>query len=291
MGLKKSLMNTSLSVTNNTQAVNLEPREYDFFRQYIYELAGIHLPFNPKNQSLVQNRLSRMLRKYHLGSYPELVALLNKKNPEVIEDFISNLTTNKTHFFREEAHFHYLKSSLQQHFAQNNELRIWCAASSTGQEPYTLAILLRETLNENQWNRSRILATDIDLDILAKAEKGRYSSAEMEGLSDALRKKYFVQNLADSSWSVDPQLRKSIDFARFNLVTGNYKFNKAFDFIFCRNVLIYFDAPTTQKVILNLAQCLRPEGLLFIGHSESGTALPNCLKATSQAVYKKVGPL
>lgn len=268
--------------------IELTSKDFAYFAKKIYELAGIHLPSNDKNISLVQNRLSRLLRRHELSSYSALADKIEKGGPLIIDEFISSLTTNKTHFFREEAHFEFLEKELPNHFKDHNELRIWCAASSTGQEPYTLAITLLESLSSQQASRSRILATDIDTDILAKAAAGEYSEQEMQGLDAHLRQKYFLRQASkDKSFRAADSISSMIDFARFNLITGNYKFNKPFDFIFCRNVLIYFDPPTTRKVIESLGKCLRPGGHLIIGHSESGTQVPADLKGIAQAVYRK----
>jgi chemotaxis protein methyltransferase CheR len=278
-----------LDFPSSTIQIELNEKDFQYFSRLIYQLAGINLPYNSKNISLVQNRLSRLLRRYKLSNFTELVQLLEKSTLSLTEEFISCLTTNKTHFFREESHFQFLKSKLQKHFANHHELRIWCAASSTGQEPYTLAIVLSEALTATQLSSSKILATDIDLEILKKANTGQYSESEMDGLSLELKQKYFVKEFSSKKFVVNKTLRSLVDFGKFNLITGNYKFAKPFDFIFCRNVLIYFDRPTTKKVLENLCSCLRMGGYLIIGHSESGTQTIPTLTSVAQAVYRKDG--
>jgi len=276
-----------LNAHNSLEQSEMNQKEFEYFSRRIYDLAGINLPYTAKNISLVQNRLSRLLRKYDLSGFGELVDFIKKANDSVIDEFISSLTTNKTHFFREESHFRFLENDLSAHFSKYRELRIWCAASSSGQEPYTLGIVLLENLNPAQLSRSKILATDIDVDILRRASLGEYAENEIDGLSLDLRKKYFHWNESTKKFTVTKQLRSLIDFARFNLIHGHYKFTKPFDYIFCRNVLIYFDAPTTNKVIQHLTECLRPEGYLILGHSESGTPTGSALTAVAQAVYKR----
>lgn len=265
----------------------LEKSEYSYFSKKIYNLAGINLPLNEKNISLLQNRLSRLLRKYNLNSYQNIISKLETNEKIFIEDFISCLTTNKTHFFREPAHFDFLKKELSTHFYHNSDLRIWCAASSTGQEPYTLSMVLHESLTIQQLSRSRILATDIDLEILNKASLGLFDQNELEGLNNYYKNKYFTQDISTKKFKATPQLQSIVDFNRFNLVTGLYKFSKNFDFIFCRNVLIYFDPPTTHKVIDSLGSVLKPGGYLILGHSESGSQQHKSLKSITQAVFKK----
>jgi len=267
--------------------VELRLDDFKYFSKKIYELAGIHLPPTPKNTSLLQNRLSRLLRRYKLATFSDLVQFIENANETHLEEFISTLTTNKTHFFREAAHFSFLKTELSHHFSQHNELRIWCAACSTGQEPYSLGIVLSEALSNTQISRSKILATDIDLEILNRARCGEYTETEMEGLSSDLKRKYFSKEAQAEKFAVIKSLRALIDFARFNLISGRYKFTKPFDFIFCRNVLIYFDPPTSKRVIENLSTCLRPGGVLFLGHSESGTQIDAPLSSVAQAVYRK----
>jgi chemotaxis protein methyltransferase CheR len=258
----------------------------------MYELAGVNLPLSSKNLALVKNRLARILRNRQLSSYEEYLVVLNKGGTEVVNEFISALTTNKTNFFREDAHFDFLKKYLKGHFEskESQSLRIWCAASSTGQEPYTISIVLNELLNPTQLQNSKILATDIDLKVLSTAVKGVYAENQMDGLTKMQKQNFFQHKEfnGDHFYRAKDSIAKLVQFAPFNLVKDDYNFKRGFDVIFCRNVLIYFDEATTKNVIENLASSLVPGGYLIIGHSETGNIRSPQLKSMSRAVFQKI---
>lgn len=271
------------------QEMELSKDQFQYFADLMYQLSGVNLPHSTKNEALVKNRLTKLIRKYKMSNYQEL--LLKMKNPDaqLLSDFISSLTTNKTHFFREESHFDWLAGYLKKHFGQHQELRFWCAAASTGQEPYTTAIVMRENLSAGEIAKTKFLATDIDLQVLKKAAEGVYTVNEMDGCPDHLRTKYFeARKDKEVVYRAKDELSQMIRFAPFNLVQGPYAFQHKFHVIFCRNVLIYFDPETTKKVIDNLASCLVPGGFLILGHSESGTVKSNLIKPLSRATYQKI---
>jgi chemotaxis protein methyltransferase CheR len=183
-------------------------------------------------------------------------------------ELIDFLCTNKTDFFREDHHFKFL----ERHILSNRFTRpvnIWSAACSSGEEPYTLAMVLEEMKNTDFNGLYTILATDISSAVLAKARKGQYTEDKLTVVSKPLQKKYF--SFEAGKGTIDTELKKHIIFQRFNLVDdASYgTLNKKFDFIFCRNVLIYFDQPTQNKVLTNLVSKLAPGGILFLGHSET----------------------
>lgn len=287
-------MSSAAKKTSSNQVVEslestLSAEHFQFFADLMYDLSGVNLPPSDKNTALVQNRVVRLLRKYKLSNYGDLISLLKNPNSEIINDFISSLTTNKTHFFREDSHFNWLAQYLKSHFERHSELRIWCAAASTGQEPYTTAIVLRENLSSQQLAKTKFLATDIDLQVLKKAAEGVYTNSEMEGCPENLRTKYFeVRKAPELSYRAKDEIAKMIRFAPLNLIQDSYPFQHKFHIVFCRNVLIYFDPPTTHKVIENLASALVPGGHLILGHSESGTVKSSLIKPLSRAVYQKL---
>ena len=170
-------------ISQNLQEVELKPDQFKFFAEMMYELSGVNLPPSAKNEALVKNRLTKLMRKNKMDDYNDLRESLKNPSPQLLNDFISSLTTNKTHFFREDAHFTWFTEYLKGHFAKHNELRVWCAAASTGQEPYTTSIVMRETLNPQQLAKTKFLATDIDLQVLKKAAEGQYTENEMSGSS------------------------------------------------------------------------------------------------------------
>lgn len=287
---------SAVSSTQNAfeyQELELSAKHYALFAKKMYDLAGVDLPYSPKNQALLKNRLIKILRRRQLQNYEEYWEILKAGGDEVLSEFVSALTTNMTSFFRESAHFDFLAKILPEKFS-NSELRIWCCASSTGQEPYTIAITVRENLPESQLARTRILATDIDQQVLKKASVGIYEEKDMQGLSPAIRQKYFNKvtpankNSSEAFFQSKDEIHKMIRFAYFNLMNESYVFQSKFHIIFCRNVLIYFDEATTKRVISNLVSTLAPGGYLILGHSESGNVKHPELKPLSRAIYQKL---
>ncbi len=257
----------------------------------MYEISGVNMPPSPKNEALLKNRLSKLMRKSNMSSYDQLAKAMEKPSPQLLNDFVSSLTTNKTHFFREDSHFDWFKEYLKTHFKNNQELRVWCAAASTGQEPYTTAMVLSENLDQSQLMRTKFLATDIDLQVLAKAAAGKYKETEMDGCPDILRQKYFQKGKVgdEATYKAKEELTKMVRFAPLNLMAEKYPFQHKFHVIFCRNVLIYFDPPTTKAVIQKLVDSLAVGGFLILGHSESGTVKNPQIKPLSRAIYQKLG--
>lgn len=281
-----SQSNGARKLIENLGDADLTKAHYSFFSKKIYDIAGVHMPESDKNTALMRNRLSRLLRKYKLENYDQLADKLKMADLSFINEFVSCLTTNKTEFFREMAHFEFLRKELKVHFNKNSDLRIWCAAASTGQEPYTIAMTLCEELNDNQIMRSKILSTDIDLEVLNKAAQGIYQQNELLGLSPVQIQKFFEKK-EDHFKTVD-KITRLIHYSQFNLVRDSYEFKKPFDFIFCRNVLIYFDPETTQKVIQNLLNSLKPGGYLILGHSEAGVFKNSQAQSLTRAIFRKV---
>ncbi len=267
--------------------LQLKQSVYESISQKIYQMAGLYLPYNEKNVALMGNRLARLMRDHGVKSYDELNEALRIPSEKLKKDFISAMTTNKTDFFREEAHFHFLKAQLPEKLKAQSEVRIWSSACSTGAEAYTCAILAAENFSPAERQKIKILATDIDHDILGKAVKAQYSSLEMEGLQPHLRNKYF-KPIAKQLFELSPELSKSVHFSEFNLMNFQHRFQKKFDFIFCRNVLIYFDKTTTENVLDMLVANLEVKGYLIIGHSESGVIRHPCLKSLGNAIFQKV---
>lgn len=273
------------------EEIKLTDKMFTKFAERMYELAGVDLPLTPKNHALIRNRIVKLLRRHSLKTYEEYWAMIDRGSPELVSEFISALTTNMTSFYRESNHFDFLAGVLPELARKfGSDIRIWCAAASTGQEPYTIAMTASEALGESPSQKVRLLATDIDLQVLKKASSGTYEEREMQGLPPAQRHKYFdkVKSQGDEFWRAKDPLHSMIRFAPFNLMNPKYEFQHKFHVIFCRNVLIYFDEPTTKKVIDNLVTCLAPGGYLILGHSESGNVKHLQLKPLSRAVYQKI---
>ncbi|MFV8257361.1 CheR family methyltransferase [Bdellovibrio bacteriovorus] len=271
--------------------IKLSDKMFMKFAERMYDLAGVDLPLTPKNHALIRNRIVKLLRRHSLKTYEEYWSKLETGGNEMVSEFISALTTNMTSFYRESNHFDFLKSILPELSRKfGSDLRLWCAAASTGQEPYTIAMTACEAQAEMPSAKPRLLATDIDLQVLKKASTGTYEEREMQGLPPVQRTKYFEKIKADGDeyWRAKDQIHNMIRFAPFNLMNPKYEFQHKFHVIFCRNVLIYFDEPTTKRVIDNLVSCLAPGGYLVLGHSESGNVKHPGLKPMSRAVYQKL---
>jgi len=257
---------------------------------------GIYMPVTPKNLTLMAARLAKVLPRFELHDYSEMYKNLQKDEPEILKAFIEAMTTNKTEFFRESQHFDYLPQALKDVMKTKSaqgtprEIRLWCAAASRGHEPYSILITILESgLDPAAW-RLRFLASDIDKTVLETASKGVYKEDELKEIPAAIRSKYFNPlNAAGESgrFLVKEEYRSMISFAQVNLINFPYPFQHKFDIIFCRNVMIYFDPPTTQKVKEQLADALAPQGYLFIGHSETGSGRVPQLQSVESAVFKK----
>ncbi|HET9645203.1 MAG TPA: CheR family methyltransferase [Burkholderiaceae bacterium] len=263
--------------------------DFDRVRQLIYERAGISL--HEGKQAMVYSRLSRRLRDTGHRSFSSYLQWLQSAAAATAEaewqEFVNCLTTNLTSFFREEHHFEALAGDLQR--AKASPVRIWCSAASTGEEPYSIAMTVVETLG--QATACRILASDIDTNVLATARRGVYS-ADSRGLSPERLKRHFLRGKGSNVGSirVKPELARLVEFRPFNLMTANWSTlgEPLFDIVFCRNVMIYFDAPTQRRVLQRVHTVLRPGGLLFVGHSENFTDARELFRLRGKTVYERV---
>lgn len=266
--------------------IELKPREFLLFRDLIYEEFGISL--SEKKTTLVQTRLRKWVHQLNLSSFEELYHHV-VENPHELTFLADAITTNVTSFFREEGQWLFLETHLPKTYASTKKIRIWSAACSSGQEPYTIAMFLLEILPECATWDVKILATDLSNEILRKAQKGHYKAKELEGMPKKLLNRYFIK-LSDELYAINERVKSMVMFRSFNLVTGNYSmFKRSFDLIFCRNVMIYFDKPTQHKLIDNLLNLLPPKGLLLIGHSESIARNDLRITSISPSIYQKRG--
>jgi chemotaxis protein methyltransferase CheR len=279
----------------NRDSADLSSREYEFrsedfarVRKLIYQRAGINL--NDTKENMVYSRLSRRLRATGADTFKAYLDHLERGDSAEWQEFTNALTTNLTSFFREAHHFPMLQDFIKQH--KKPELKIWCCAASTGEEPYTLAMTASEAYAARGQARPpvSILATDIDTNVLATADRGVYKADGMRGVDDALLKKYFMRGTASNEGMVRarPEIRNLITYAQLNLLEPFTTVRDKFDVIFCRNVLIYFDKPTQNKVLEKLAQHLEIGGLLFAGHSENFSDNREYFRLKGKTVYERV---
>jgi chemotaxis protein methyltransferase CheR len=257
----------------------------DFARvkQIIYRHAGIVL--NDSKFDMVYGRLVRRLRAKGLNSFEVYLQLLEKDSVE-FESFVNALTTNLTSFFRESHHFPILSDFLKKQKASGQQLTIWCAAASTGEEPYSLAMTVFDVY-ESFSAPVKIIASDIDTQVLRMAEQGIYEAEKVEKLTQVQRQRFFLP-LPDGRYQAKPELRKLITFRRINLIEDDWPLRPGLDVIFCRNVMIYFDRDTQYGILKKFHPLLREGGLLFVGHSENFFFAADIFTLQGKTVYSPV---
>lgn len=248
---------------------SMTDREFDQLRRAIYDFSGIVI--GPEKRALIRARLQRRIFALQLGSLADYLKLIGKSAGSAErENFISSLTTNVTSFFREQHHFDLLTDILLRAPKNNGgRLNIWSAGCSSGQEPYSIAIAIQEKIPDLA-NRTRILATDIDIKILEKAKSGLYKRKDIVGMPPTLISRYFRAAkgaVGDDELQLTSTIRNMVDFQQVNLNAG-WTMPQHFDVIFCRNVAIYFNQETQKQLWGKFLTALRPGGWLFIGHSE-----------------------
>ncbi|BBB61034.1 chemotaxis protein methyltransferase [Undibacterium sp. KW1] len=258
-------------------------RDFDRVRDLIYKRAGISLA--DSKQEMVYSRLARRLRATGISSFSEYLDGLESNQIESEwEAFTNALTTNLTSFFREEHHF----PILAEHIARKHEpVNIWCSASSTGEEPYSIAITLCEAFGTLR-PPAHIIATDIDTNVLETASRGVYNLDRIEKLSAERTRKFFLKGKGaqEGLVRVRPELRDLITFKQLNLLEDGWPLSGEFDAIFCRNVMIYFDKPTQGKILKKFVPLMKPDGLLFAGHSENFLYVSDDFKLRGKTVYE-----
>ncbi len=278
----------------------LKDTEFRLFRELIYELTGISL--SDAKRQLVQSRLQKRLRHYKLTSFREYYDLVQQKTKKSeLTELINCITTNKTEFYREPHHFEFVAREILPEMMRrarrgeiSRRIRVWHAGCSTGEEPYTLALTLAEALGqEPNWD-VRQLASDIDTQVLAHAERGIYELERIAPVPERLVKKYFRQGTGEQAGyvKVSPALRDRITFRRINLLDDTWPIRNdvRFDMIFCRNVIIYFDKPTQRRLLTRFQEWLRPGGCLFIGHSESLFGINHHFESLGGTIYRLPAP-
>ena len=257
-------------------------KDFERVRKLIYLRAGISL--SDSKQEMVYSRLARRLRATGITSFSAYLDELERDHdPEEWVAFTNALTTNLTSFFREEHHF----PLLAEFAAKLKEpISVWCCASSTGEEPYSIAITLCDAFHKLNPS-AKIIATDIDTNVLTTASNGVYSMDRLDKMAEARIKKYFLRGKGenDGQVRVRPELRQMIEFKQLNLLSDSWPISGSFDVIFCRNVMIYFDKPTQKKILQRFAPLLKPHGLLFVGHSENFSYL-DTFRLRGKTVYE-----
>ncbi len=276
-------MNPHVSILDKERIYDFSERDFRTVQKLIYDHAGIRL--SDTKQDMVYSRVIRRLRATQLGSFSDYLRRIETDHDEW-EAFVNSLTTNLTSFFREDYHFPILADLLQR--KSGRDIRIWCSAASTGEEPYSLAMTVLEALGSQGAARVEIVATDIDTNVLAKAEAGIYAEERIEKI-DARYRKYFLRGTGARAGlvRVRPELQRMISFRQLNLLAPSWPLTGTFDVLFCRNVLIYFDKDTQRRVLERFVPYMAPDAQLFVGHSESLLHLGDLFRLRGKTVYEK----
>jgi chemotaxis protein methyltransferase CheR len=279
-------MHKTLSGTD--QSPVLGPRVFEKFRRLAYDKFGLNL--SDAKQQLVAARLGKKLREMNLPSYEAYYDLVQKdRSGESLIALIDALATNHTSFLREASHFDFLIKNVLPSLRKRASIDVWSVPCSTGEEPYSIAVTMLEQLGAPPRPALRIRGTDISTRALAVAKKGAYAADRLGSMPAPLVRKYFAET-APGSFQIRPEIARMIEFDRGNLIEP-MRATRSFPIIFCRNVMIYFDKPTQERVVTNLAQFLEPGGYLLIGHSESLMGVRHSLHYVQPAVYRKPGSL
>lgn len=274
----------------------MNDKEFDFtdddfaqVKSLVYGFAGIDL--NESKKNLVYNRLAKRIRFLEMNSFSEYLKYVKAQGESEFVHLINAITTNLTFFFRENHHFEYLANTIIPSLLQKNQaskkIRIWSAGCSTGEEPYSIAIVLKEVV-PSDWD-ARVLATDLDTNVVQTGQDGVYKIDRLKGVSEARVKRWFMKGSGSREGfvKVKPELQQIIDFGQINLM-NEWPIKEAIDVIFCRNVVIYFDKTTQAKLFDRYANLLPDDGHLLVGHSESLYKVTDRFKLLGQTIYQKI---
>ncbi len=263
--------------------------DFDFIRRLVMERTGISLADHKRE--LVYGRLSKRLRSLELGSFAQYCAHL-EHHVEELHELVNAITTNLTAFFRESYHFDHLRESvlpeLLRSNAESRRIRIWSAGCSTGEEPYSIAMTVREAVPVNRGWDVKILATDIDTNVIERAKNGIYPEERIKDVPDHHRRRFLSKGSGDNAGKirVRDDIRDLISFRQLNLME-EWPMRGPFDVIFCRNVVIYFDKPTQRRLFERYANIMQPHGHLFIGHSETLFKVSDRFDLIGRTIYRR----
>ncbi|WP_166111313.1 protein-glutamate O-methyltransferase CheR [Pseudoalteromonas sp. Z9A5] len=261
-------------------------KDFKEIASLVYNACGIVL--GEHKREMVYSRLARRIRELKLADFKTYLEYLKEHKDREFDAFINSITTNLTSFFRENHHFEFIKAQLAPTLLKANKqskrIRIWSAGCSTGEEPYSLAMTLQE-LFPSDWD-VKILATDLDSNVLTKAQNGIYTAANVNGLNSKQLKRWFLKSKDGESYKVKPKLQEFISFKRLNLLQ-EWPMKGKFDLILCRNVVIYFDKETKDQLFKRYGNILNERGYLFLGHSETMGKEHSQFKNLGKTMYRK----
>ena len=266
---------------------NFTNKDFDCIRKLVSAQTGIVL--SEAKSDMVYSRLARRLRTLRFQQFSQYLDYLANNEKEEIVHFVNAITTNLTSFFREPHHFKFLADTLLPNIfstKKEQKIRIWSAGCSTGEEPYSIAMVIKEAINRNKNWDIRILATDLDTNVVEKAKSGIYPLEKMTGVSEPRLKKYFHKSSSGDEVKIKEDLQEIITFKQLNLM-HDWPIKGPFDFIFCRNVVIYFDKSTQRQLFERYANIIIDSGYLFIGHSESLFKVSDRYELLGNTIYRK----
>lgn len=276
--------------TNAFNNIELKQSEFDRLSNYIFSNYGIKMP--PAKKVMLQSRLQKRLRHLNIDNFKSYIEFVfSKEGEQEIIHMMDVVSTNKTDFFREPTHFEFMNEIILPEIYANkqSDLKIWSAGSSSGEEAYTITMVMEEYIAKNGHINYQILGADISTDMLQKAVNGVYKLEKIVTIPESLKKKYFLKSKDPQKKlvRVKPHLRTKVKFFRLNLMDNTYNAPKGFDIIFCRNTLIYFERDTQEKVINKLCNHLKPGGYFILGHSESITNMNVPLENIKPTIFRK----
>ena len=282
-------------MTDELQHDGLSPRDFNRLSSFIYDHCGIKLP--PVKRTMIESRLRKRLRALNMSRFSEYCdyILAERGGVEELVTMIDLVTTNKTDFFREPEHFTYLTETVLPEWCEATGPRrslpfnIWSAGCSTGEEPYTMAMVLSEFAAETSGFAFKIFATDISTRVLETARTAVYATERIAPVPMALRKKYLLRsrNPGTEVVRIVPELRQKVSFKQLNFMDRIFGWQEPLDVIFCRNVVIYFDRPTQERLVNKFCEHLKPDGYLFMGHSETLNGLNVPLISVYPTIYRR----
>jgi len=270
--------------------VAMSNRDFSRLKDFIYNECGINMV--ESKRTMLEARLQKRLRKLNLKSFSNYCDYLFSQEgiQDEMTDMINEVTTNKTDFFREPGHFEYLTcKALPELTLTKKNIYVWSAGCSSGEEPYTLAMVLKEYSSSNRAFNFLILGTDISTNVLDKARMAVYDQERINPVPHEFKKKYLLKSKdkVKKLYRITPELRETVRFRRLNFMDGDFGFREPMDIIFCRNVIIYFDKSTQEKLLNKFCKYLSPDGYLFVGHSETLFGMNVPLKQVAPTIYRR----
>ena len=281
------LLRRDMQVESATHNFSISDKEFYLFKSLIYEKAGISLSINKRQ--MVVSRLSKRMRQLNITSFRKYHDLVTQKeNLSELQNTIDYLTTNETYFFREPKHFEYLKDNIVSDMNSGTNFNVWSAASSTGEEAYSIAMVLAEKFGlHSDW---KVFGTDVNSDVVNQAKQGLYPIAGSEKVSRDFLREYCLKGVREQSGTMlmDSKIKRHVDFERLNLNDKWSENISDFDVVFLRNIMIYFNLETKQRLVDKIADKIKPGGYLFIGHSETLNNVTNRFKIIRPSICQKI---